>query len=511
MLLRRLLIGGATVLFVIVCILPAAYMLGMSFVSPDGTWTFSNYARLLSEARQRELLLTTITLGAGASLISLLVGVPLGFVLARVRLPRLALLRVALLAPLVIPPYVLALVWILVTGYSEFSYSLTGAALVLGIGFYPLAMLAAEAGFRRVDASFEEAGMMTTDRRRVFFRITLPLVAPLVAAAGLLVFALAVAEFGVPGLLRVRVFTTEVFTAFAALYDFGRATALATPLLIVTLIAVVLARLSIGERLLTANNTWRPALLTRSAGRDATVIVLLLGFVAFVVGVPIAALSARAQGVAASVVPAWPAVRSSILLSLIAATSAAIIGSFLGYARARMKPRSGLLTDLLLIGVFAIPSTVVGIGIIGVWNRPAVPISLYASPTVIVIGYMARFLPVAVFIIAAGVRQMPTAFEEAAEISGVSWIRSFWRLVIPQVRGSLIAAWVAVFVFTFGELGTTVLVSPPGESTLPVRMYTLIANTREGELAALALMQIFAAILPMTLFGLTFGRIEKRL
>jgi iron(III) transport system permease protein len=256
-------------------------MLGMSFVSPDGTWTFSNYARLLSEARQRELLLTTITLGAGASLISLLVGVPLGFVLARVRLPRLALLRVALLAPLVIPPYVLALVWILVTGYSEFSYSLTGAALVLGIGFYPLAMLAAEAGFRRVDASFEEAGMMTTDRRRVFFRITLPLVAPLVAAAGLLVFALAVAEFGVPGLLRVRVFTTEVFTAFAALYDFGRATALATPLLIVTLIAVVLARLSIGERLLTANNTWRPALLTRSAGRDATVIVLLLGFVAF--------------------------------------------------------------------------------------------------------------------------------------------------------------------------------------------------------------------------------------
>jgi iron(III) transport system permease protein len=279
----------------------------------------------------------------------------------------------------------------------------------------------------------------------------------------------------------------------------------------VTLIAVVLARLSIGERLLTANNTWRPALLTRSAGRDATVIVLLLGFVAFVVGVPIAALSARAQGVAASVVPAWPAVRSSILLSLIAATSAAIIGSFLGYARARMKPRSGLLTDLLLIGVFAIPSTVVGIGIIGVWNRPAVPISLYASPTVIVIGYMARFLPVAVFIIAAGVRQMPTAFEEAAEISGVSWIRSFWRLVIPQVRGSLIAAWVAVFVFTFGELGTTVLVSPPGESTLPVRMYTLIANTREGELAALALMQIFAAILPMTLFGLTFGRIEKRL
>ena len=44
-----------------------------------------------------------------------------------------------------------------------------------------------------------------------------------------MIFVLAVSEFGVPGLLRVRVFTTEVFTAFAALYDFSRATILALP------------------------------------------------------------------------------------------------------------------------------------------------------------------------------------------------------------------------------------------------------------------------------------------
>ena len=55
--------------------------------------------------------------------------------------------------------------------------------------------------------------------------ITLPLVAPSVVAAALIIFVLAVSEFGVPGLLRVRVYTTEVFTAFAALYDFSRAIA----------------------------------------------------------------------------------------------------------------------------------------------------------------------------------------------------------------------------------------------------------------------------------------------
>jgi iron(III) transport system permease protein len=508
-LLRRLLIGGAATLFVIVCVLPAGYMLAMSFFSKDGEWTLSNYAGLL-EARQHDLLLTTITLGAAACLISLIVGVPLGFVLARVRFPQTDLLRIALLAPLVIPPYVLALVWIVVTGYSAFSYSLAGSMLVLGIGFYPLPMLAAEAGFRRVDASLEEAGMMTAERWRVFLRITLPLVAPLVAAAGLLVFALAVAEFGVPGLLRVRVFTTEVFTAFAALYDFGRATALAVPLLIVTLIAVVTARWSIGDRLLAGNSTWRPALLPQNASRDMAVFVIILVFVAMGMGVPLATLAMRARDVTENVLSAWPAARFSIVLSLTAATSAAIIGLLLGYTRARMKSRLGPFMDLLLIGAFAIPSTVVGVGIIGVWNRPAVPIALYASPMAIVIGYMARFLPVAVLIVAAGVRQVPVASEEAAETCGVSWVRSFWRIVMPQVRGSVIAAWVTVFIFTFGELGTTVLISPPGQSTLPVRMYTLIANTPEAEVATLALIQIFAAIAPMCLFGLTFGRIGRR-
>jgi iron(III) transport system permease protein len=338
----------------------------------------------------------------------------------------------------------------------------------------------------------------------------LPLVAPLIAASALLVFALSVAEFGVPGLLRVRVFTTEVFTAFAALYDFGRATALAVPLLIIAILAVVLARWSVGERLLAAKNTSRPASLPPNAGRDATVFLAALIFVTTVVGLPIATLAAHARDLIANVGAAWPAVRPSILLSLIAATLAAIVGALLGYARGRMSPRWGFLADLLLIAAFAIPSTVVGVGIISVWNRPAVPIALYASPTVIVIGYMARFLPIAVLIIAAGVRQVHVSSEEAAEMCGVSWVRSFWKLVVPQVRGSLIAAWVAVFVFTFGELGTTVLVSPPGVFTMPVRMYTLIANAREGEVATLALLQIIAAIVPMCIFGVTFGRIERR-
>jgi ABC-type Fe3+ transport system permease subunit len=151
----------------------------------------------------------------------------------------------------------------------------------------------------------------------------------------------------------------------------------------------------------------------------------------------------------------------------------------------------------------------VGVGIIGVWNRAAIPLELYSSSATIVLGYMARFLPVAVLIIAASLRQVSRTSEEAAEVCGVPWTRGFRRIVVPQIRGGIIAAWAAVFVFTFGELGTTILVSPPGEFTLPVRVYTLIANAPQGEIAGLALLQILTTIVPLGLFALTFGRIES--
>ena len=72
--------------------------------------------------------------------------------------------------------------------------------------------------------------------------MTLPLAWPSILASALQIFVLAISDFGVPALLRVRVFTTEIFTAFAALYDFNRATALSLPLLGLSLLVAWIRR-----------------------------------------------------------------------------------------------------------------------------------------------------------------------------------------------------------------------------------------------------------------------------
>ena len=79
---------------------------------------------------------------------------------------------------------------------------------------------------------------------------------------------------------------------------------------------------------------------------------------------------------------------------------------------------------------------------------------------------------------------------------------------LPQVRRGLLAAWAMSFVLAFGEVGTTILVAPAGDSTLPIRVYTLIANAPPGHVAALALFQAAVGLCPFVLMAFVFARRE---
>jgi iron(III) transport system permease protein len=158
-------------------------------------------------------------------------------------------------------------------------------------------MLATEAAARRVDARLEEAALLVANPHRVLWQITLRLIAPTIAATALIIFVLALSEFGVPALLRVRVFTTEVLTAFAALYDFGAGVALATPLLAVALVVSIAVKLIMGERLLVTRRTMNPALTLRE--RRARVFLLIGIVIAIFIStvLPLGALLAETKTV----------------------------------------------------------------------------------------------------------------------------------------------------------------------------------------------------------------------
>lgn len=508
---RVIVVGVALAVFAVCCVLPVGYLLFTSFTTAE-----TAYAAVVLDARQRALLYNTTLLGVGTAVLGTAIGAPLGLVLARVPLRAKGLIRLGLAAPMLLPPYVVGLAWVYlgssrgllqtVTGQdllSEWVYSLPAGIVVLSLVFYPLSMLATEVAMRRIDGRLEEAAMLVAAPTRVFWRITLPLAAPGVFAAALVIFVLAISEFGVPGLLQVRVYTTEVFTAFAAMYDFTRAIVLTTPLLLLSVTVAALAAMLLGDRLVTGRrgtgttphflHAWRPA------ASAASVFILLMAL-----GLPIVMLlreALEARSLTAALRGSGEAIVNSLRISAIGATAVVGLALWLGYAGARAGRRVGRLADTTFVALFAVPSTIVGVGLIGVWNRPGLLGTPYGTDAMFVLTHLARFAPVAALILAATVRYVPVSHEEAAAVSGAGWLRTIFRIVLPQMRLGIAAAWLIAFVLAFGELGASILIAPPGESTLPIRVYTIIANTPPSHVASLALLQTAVIFAPLAVFG----------
>lgn len=491
-------VGVAAAAFVLCSLMPVGHLLVQSLAGGIG-----DISALVLDGRQRGLLWNTGVLGVSTAMLATALGAPLGIALARVRLPLKGLLRLALALPALLPPYIVALAWTYLIR-SDSAYSLLGAIVVLSLVLYPLPMLATEVALRRIDGRLEEAGLVYAPPPLVLRQISLPLAAPSILAAALIVFVLSVSEFGVPSLLRVRVYTTEVFTAFAALYDFGRAVMLSVPLLFVSLVAASVAIALIGDPFISSRRALGtdPVSLDGWTRRAVAVAIMVL---TIAVGIPVMVLAKESLGVdsmARVASGSGPAIQKSIGFSALGATAVVGIGVWLGYARARAQRRWGQFADILMVVSFAVPSTIVGVGLIGLWNRPGFFGSLYGTDAMVIIGYLARFIPVGVLMIAATMRYVPVSHEEAAAASGAGWLRTMSHIVIPQVRLGLVTAWVVAFVLAFGELGVSILVSPAGETTLPIRIYTLIANTAPAHVAALALLQTTVILCPVALLGI---------
>jgi iron(III) transport system permease protein len=516
---RTAVVGSAVAVFVMCCLLPVLYLLATSLDSVD------KYSAILLDTRQRGLFFNTTVLGAGTALLSTALGAPLGVALARITLPLKSLLRVALAAPVLLPPYIVALAWTYLSGshgwvamltgqdrLANWAYSLPAAILVMSLVFYPLSMLATEVAMRRIDGRLEEAALVIAPPRRVLWRITLPLAAPSVLAAALVIFVLAVSEFGVPGLLQVRVYATEVFTAFAALYDFSRAVLLSVPLLLLCLVVAAVAAAVLGDRLLTTRRSVAPSPALFQARRwPAT--MAALGLLAVALWLPLAVLvretfTARSFGTVLS--GSGQAITNSLILSAAGATVVLFVAVWLGYARARAGGRLGRIADIVFVLVFAVPSTIVGVGLIGLWNRSGPFGAVYGTDFMLLLGYLARFVPVAALILAASTGYLSFSQEEAAALSGAGWLRTMRRIVLPQMRLGLLAAWAIVFILAFGELGVSILVAPPGEATLPIRIYTLVANTLPSDVAALALLQTAVVFVPVAALGAALWLRETR-
>ena len=517
---RRVAFAVAVAVLAGCSIAPLVFLL----VAPALAGRWDAYGSAVLDTRQLLLLVNSSRMAGGAALLATLLGAPLGFLLARAPVPARNAVRLGLAMPVVLPTYALGLSWMFMGGragiaaqllgsdvISSVTYSPWGVVIVLGLALYPIPMLATEAAARRIESRLEEAALLVASPARALMQVTIPLLWPTVASSALLTFVLALSDYSVPNLLRQRVYTTEVFTAFAALYDASRATALALPLLGVALLVGYLIA-STGRTVLTTSRV-SPTIgisMPRLGWVGACAVAAVFGIA---VVVPFGILAAEAGSLAAirhGLARSGSAIGESLLLASVAATVTGGVALVLGYHRARSLRPVARWADAGLIALFAVPGTIVGVSQIDLWNRPGWSGAVYGTSAMVVIAYLARFIPVATLIVGAAVRRVPRSSEDAAAMSGAGWGRTMRHIVMPQLATSLLVAWVLVFVLAFGEVGASVLVAPPGHAPYPVHVFTLIANAPTEQVAALALVQAGVVAFPFLIATAYASRARPR-
>jgi iron(III) transport system permease protein len=314
---------------------------------------------------------------------------------------------------------------------------------------------------------------------------------------------MALGEFAVPMFLRFPVYAVESFTQFAAFYRPEAAAAAAAPLALVVLIVLALERALLRERTYEVRFVgsgslriplarWTPALLGVVIAACALTVALPLASLAFRAAAPGAVSSALDAGGA-------PLVRS-VAYALTGATLLTVVGFLLGYTIQRRIIARWRTIDTLTILVFAMPSTVMGVGLVTLWNRPGLEV-LYGTAGLVITAYLAQFTGLTSRASVAGLSMIPVSLEEAARLTGAGWLRTTRSIVAPLAGQALGVAWLVAYLFCMRDTGLIMMTYPPGGDTLPVRTFTLMANGSQELIAAMCMIMIAATLLPLTAVG----------
>ncbi len=531
----RLVLFVFIALFVVVVVVYPLVQVLLRSLLVDGTWSLRNYEAVFLRPRNYIALWNSVWVSIAATIVATVIGTLAAFVVQRTDVPYKALLRFLLILPFAIPPLFAAMGWVQLAGpvglLSNAYKSLTGAAtapwsvygaagiiFVLGITKYPFVFITVAGALQRMDASLEEAARTAgAGTGRIMRDITLPLVRPAILGGALLAFVSCIDNFGIPAVLGLRVqfqvLTTRIYEALT-IPDLPLATAMSMLLVVLAGVAIwLLGKFEgrRGEHAIIGGKSIRPHIIKLRAARPWVTAALFLTVLVIVV-LPLFALlvtsvqpyygaplnlenvTARNYEAVLSSSAAQRGIRNSMLLGPAAATVLVVVTALLSYLNVKARVRGAKLLDAIGMVPFALPGSVIGVGMILAWSNPPVGPTLYGTIWILLIAYLMRYMAYGLRSCRASLMQIHDSLEEAAATSGANRLRTLRDVTLPLMRPGMIAAWVLIFMSAFNELTVSVLIWSARNETIGVWIFVMQDSGFPGRASALAV-----AILPIIL------------
>jgi iron(III) transport system permease protein len=390
-------IGAATAAFMA---LPIGFVIWRSMQAGADRWLS------LLDYRIPFLLMNTLQITFTTTLFAIVIGVSLAWLVYRCDTPGRGIWQWLFALPLMLPPYVGAVSYIMVfgpagwirdvTGSVPFNiYSFWGTLLVLTLFKFPYVFLICGAAIRGMNRSYEDtARSLGLNNWELFWKVNFPFLRPAIGAGAILTALCVLSEFGVIAIMRYNTFTTAIFYQMES-YDRLSASVLSMVLMVLTLLFLWLESLNRRkQKYYQTSGTYTPLDLIK-LGKWKALSILWISLILFAsVVLPIGILIywsvyGLSQGALDS--SFWNYTLNSIKVAGIAAIASMILALPLIYLKSRYPSVLSSLFYKLSTSGYALPGVVVALGLIYLINS-YLP-WLYNTFFVIAIAYLVRFLP----------------------------------------------------------------------------------------------------------------------
>lgn len=508
---------------------PLAVLFSNSVTGQDGGFSLEGFRALLTDSQYLEAFGNTLVLGLVVTACTILVGVPFAYMVARYDFPLKNLVAILPVLTIVIPEIIVGQSWLLVLGNNGILtnllgdagislpsfYGWTGMVFSMTLVYYTYIYLGVLAALRGFDGQLEEAGLsLGTPPLMTQLRVLVPVLLPAVLVNALVVFTLVVGNFALAMLLGSRVPLLSVMTYNTFVSEMGGSPTLQSAMSVVS-IAIVAIVLFVQKRVVERKvytmtqgrapaarrvRSWQAILYTGGVG-----LVILLSLLPLIV-VFIAAFTKTSGPVMhwgswslASMQRALHGAPEPILNSLKFASLATVTGVafavLVSYLTIKKRSAFTQVLDYIVVLPLTISGTVLGIALVQTFNTGW--LVLAGTSGIMVLCYAVRRLPFAVRNASSVLFNIPDSIEEASISLGVSPLMTFFKVILPAMKASIISAAILMWLTTISELSASIVAYSGGLETMPIAIFRQVDGGRLGMASAYGAALVTVIVLPI--------------
>jgi iron(III) transport system permease protein len=533
---------------VLLVALPLAYILATSLRTLQGAFTLENYLAAFTDRDLLQPLVTTFGVGVGVGLLSVVVGAPMGWLVARTDLPGKRAIKNLVMASFVTPPFLGAFCWTLLAGpnaglinkwWKDLTgsdaplfnvYSIAGLIFVTFLYTFPYVFALMVNALDLVSSDMEEAaGILGASPLRASLTITLPLVAPAILSGFILAFLQSFTLFGSPAILAlpagIHTMTTRIWALFQFPPHLELAAAYSVPLLLMTILLLGLQRRLLARRgyaTVVGKSVVRRPLQLGWARLPA--LAFCYAVLALAIFLPYGILLKAALSKAWAQPLTWDnftlnnfafalfqydatvdAIRNTLELGVLTATVGAFLAVIIAYVVNRRVIRLAGVLAFFATAPLVVPGIVLAVGLFLVYTKP--PLVLFGTIWILFLAYLTKELPV-------GFAQTDTTFkaihpelEEASRILGASRLRALRDVLVPLARSGVAATWCFIFIGAIRELSASILLFTSRSKVISVMIYDLKEEGKWEVISVLGLLLLVFTFAVVALVNRLGGRV----